>query len=123
MNPAKISTRFAALLLVASQLVVVVTTAFAEPALPSIERLKSSPVLRHLKPNPIAVAPRPPPEQTVAQMYVPEGFRVELIAGEPDLQQPVAFAWDERGRIWVIEAYSYPNKRAAGQGLDKIVIF
>src|SRR4051794_39905473 len=97
--------------------------ALAEEPLPSVERLKTSPVLQHLKPNPQNGPARTAPEQTVAQMYVPEGFRVELVAGEPDLHQPVAFAWDERGRIWVVEAYSYPTKRPAGQGLDKIVIF
>src|SRR5258705_8018175 len=95
----------------------------AEEPLPNVSRLKSSPVLQHLKPNPQAGPARNGPEQTVAQMYVPEGFRVDLVAAEPDLHQPVAFAWDERGRIWVIEAYSYPTKRPAGQGLDKIVIF
>ena len=55
-------------------------------------------------------------------MYVPEGFKVEVIASEPDVQQPVAFAFDERGRIWIAEAYSYPQKRPPGQGLDKIII-
>jgi len=99
------------------------SVAVAEQPLPEVQRLQSSPVLRHLKPNPLAAPPRTAPEQTVAQMYVPPGFRVELVAGEPDLHQPVAFAWDERGRIWVAEAYSYPTKRPDGQGLDKIVIF
>src|SRR5690242_18788167 len=94
-----------------------------EEPLPSVERLKTSPVLRHVKPNPMPVPPKTPAEQTIAQMYLPEGFRAELVVAEPDLQQPVAFAWDERGRIWVAEAYSYPTKRPAGQGLDKIVIF
>src|SRR5262245_41663928 len=91
--------------------------------LPNVERLKTSPVLRHLKPNPMTGPPRTPAEQTVAQMYVPEGFRAELVVAEPDLHQPVAFAFDERGRIWVAEAHSYPQKRPVGQGLDKIVIF
>ncbi len=95
----------------------------AEDPLPSADRLQSSPVLRHLKPNPMPAPAKTGPEETVAQMHVPEGFRVELVAGEPDLQQPVAFAWDERGRIWVAEAYSYPTKRPNGQGLDKLVIF
>ena len=95
----------------------------AEEPLPQIDRLKSSPVLRHLIPNPTFGTPNSDAERTVAQMYVPEGFRVELIAGEPDIQQPVAFAWDERGRIWVVEAYSYPAKRPEGQGLDKVIIF
>jgi len=95
----------------------------AEPPLPQVERLRTSPVLQHLKPNPMPVPPRTPPEQTVAQMYLPEGFRAELVVAEPDLHQPVAFAFDERGCIWAAEAYSYPAKRPAGQGLDKIVIF
>ncbi len=94
----------------------------AENPLPQVERLQTSPVLRHLKQNP---APRgqTPPEQTIAQMYLPEGFRAEVVAAEPDLQQPVAFTFDERGRIWVVEAYSYPQKQPEGKGLDKIVIF
>ncbi|MCI0541649.1 MAG: hypothetical protein L0Z50_41145, partial [Verrucomicrobiales bacterium] len=66
----------------------------AEEPLPSIERLKTSPVLQHLKPNPTASPPRTPAEQTVAQMYLPESFRAELVVAEPDLHQPVAFAFD-----------------------------
>lgn len=95
----------------------------AEDPLPSADRLQSSPVLRHLKPNPMPKAPATGPEQTVAQMHVPEGFRVDLVLAEPDLHQPVAFAWDERGRLWCAEAYSYPTRRPEGQGQDKIVIF
>jgi len=100
-----------------------VVPVLAERPLPEVQRLKTSPVLQHLKPNPILAAPRTDAERTVAQMYVPEGFRADLVVAEPDLQQPVAFAIDERGRLWVAEAYSYPTKRPPGQGLDKIVIF
>ena len=28
-------------------------------------------------------------------------------AGEPDVQQPIAFDFDDEGRIWVAENYSY----------------
>ncbi|HEV8543180.1 MAG TPA: PVC-type heme-binding CxxCH protein [Verrucomicrobiae bacterium] len=95
----------------------------AEEPLPQLERLQSSPVLRHLKRNDLGHAPRTPGEETLAKMYLPEGFRAEVVVEEPDLQQPVAFAFDERGRIWVAEAYSYPQKQPEGKGLDKIVIF
>ncbi|HMJ89608.1 MAG TPA: PVC-type heme-binding CxxCH protein [Candidatus Acidoferrum sp.] len=95
---------------------------FAEDALPQVERLKSSPVLRHLKQNPISGEAKSDAERTIAQIYVPEGFKVEVIAAEPDVRQPIAFAWDERGRIWVAEAFSYPTKRSAGEGLDRIII-
>lgn len=104
-------------------LVCLVRFGFGEEPLPQVERLQSSPMLRHLKPNPVSAPPRTAAEQTVAQMYVPDGFRVELVVAEPDLHQPIAFAWDERGRIWAAEAYSYPMKRPAGQGLDQVVIF
>lgn len=94
----------------------------AEDPLPSAERLSSSPVLRHLRPNPVLNSPKSAAERTVAQMHVPPGFRVDLVAAEPDLHQPIAFAFDERGRIWVAEAYSYPTRRPEGQGQDKLVI-
>ncbi len=42
-------------------------------------------------------------------MIVPEGFQVSLFAGEPDVQQPISFCIDDRGRLWVAEAYNYPQ--------------
>ena len=111
-------------LAVAAALAACATTASrAEDPLPSADRLKSSPVLQHLRPNPMKAAPLTGPERTVSQMHVPEGFRVELALGEPDLHQPVAFAWQDRGRRCVSEASSYPTTRAEGQGLVKLVIF
>src|SRR5262249_55261027 len=70
-----------------------------------------------------ANAPATQAAQTVAQMDVPAGIRVELIACEPQLHQPVAFAWDERGRLWVVQANSYPSKPPEGRRLDRILIF
>jgi len=64
-----------------------------------------------------------PPLLAAREMTVPEGFQVELIAGEPDLHQPIAFCFDDRGRIFVVEAHSYPKRREEGQGLDKILVF
>ena len=88
-------------------------------------RAQTSPVLTHLKPNPArptAVA-NPAAQKVIAGMLLTPGFQAELIAAEPDVRQPVAFAIDERGRLWVAEAHSYPVKRAAGQGRDRVVIF
>ena len=36
--------------------------------------------------------------------------------------EPIGFTIDERGRIWVAEAYNYPLRGAEGEGKDKIVI-
>ena len=40
----------------------------------------------------------------------PPGFKATLFAGEPDVVQPVALAIDDRGRLWVAEAKTYPQK-------------
>lgn len=54
-------------------------------------------------------------------MTLPTGFRVELVASEPALQNPVAMAFDDRGRIYVTESFEYP-RREPGPGRDKIKI-
>jgi putative membrane-bound dehydrogenase-like protein len=51
-----------------------------------------------------------PPEQSIKHMHMPEGFRAELFAAEPDIKKPMAGSWDERGRLWIIESVDYPNK-------------
>jgi putative membrane-bound dehydrogenase-like protein len=77
------------------------------------KRGDESPVLWHLAPNPAKDLP---------EMRVQDGFQVELIAKEPDVKQPIAFCFDERGRMWVAEAFSYPNRQPEGQGKDRITI-
>jgi putative membrane-bound dehydrogenase-like protein len=64
-----------------------------------------------------------PPQKAAEVMTVPEGFTVKLFAGEPDVFQPVAFCLDDRGRVWVAEAYSYPVRRPDKDARDRIVIF
>src|SRR5690606_23385600 len=51
------------------------------------------------------------------------GFSVDLLAHEPDLVQPVAFTFDARGRIWVLEGNTYPQRAPDGEGKDRILIF
>ena len=64
-----------------------------------------------------------PPSEAASKMTVPEGFKVTLFAAEPDVRQPIAFAIDPRGRLWVAENYSYPNWRTKPEGKDRILIF
>lgn len=56
-------------------------------------------------------------------MTVPEGFSVKLFAGEPDVQQPIAMAFDDRGRLWIAEAYNYPRRAKPEDAKDRILIF
>jgi putative membrane-bound dehydrogenase-like protein len=51
------------------------------------------------------------PQESLARIAVPDGFRVTLFAGEPDLRRPIAFDFDDRGRLWVAENYSHPHWR------------
>ena len=72
-----------------------------------------------------APAATPPlaPEETQKKFKVPPGFEVRLFASEPEVVNPVAMTWDERGRLWVIELYEYPKGTPKGQkGRDRIKI-
>ena len=88
-----------------------------EPQLDS--GLKQSPVLMHLGKNPQDSHEK---ATTTNAMYVPNGFKVETIATEPLLRQPIAFTFDAKGRIWVAEAFAYPRRAKEGQGKDRLVI-
>lgn len=48
------------------------------------------------------------PEQELESFSVPEGFRVQLFAAEPDIQKPMNMAFDARGRLWVSGSNDYP---------------
>lgn len=63
------------------------------------------------------------PEAAAKEATAPAGFSVKLFAGEPDVKQPIAFALDDRGRVWVAEGYTYPRRAPEGQGKDRILIF
>lgn len=54
-------------------------------------------------------------------MTLPDGFSSVLIAGEPDIIQPIAYTIDSRGRIWVLENRSYPH--SPGENENQILIF
>jgi putative membrane-bound dehydrogenase-like protein len=52
---------------------------------------------------------------------LPTGFHVVPFAAEPDVCQPIAITTDARGRLWVVENYSYPEWRTTGT--DRVLIF
>ena len=51
--------------------------------------------------------PLMPAEQAARGMTMPPGFRCTVFASEPDVQNPIAMAWDNKGRMWVAENYTY----------------
>ena len=56
-------------------------------------------------------APFLKPAEAVAKMAIPEGFDVSVFASEPDIAEPIAFCFDARGRIWVVENFNYQTRR------------
>jgi putative membrane-bound dehydrogenase-like protein len=72
---------------------------------------------------PLAAADQPlTPAQAPGKMTLPPGFRVQLFAGEPDIMQPIAFTFDDRGRLWVVECLSYPQWTDKPTGTDRVSI-
>ena len=64
------------------------------------------------------------PEESKKFIQIPVGFKLELFASEPDITNPISMAWDEKGRLWVIETVDYPNtvRNEGGSGDDQIKI-
>ena len=63
------------------------------------------------------------PKGSIERTQVPPDMRLELFAAEPDIMKPIAFAWDERGRLWVAETRDYPHGVVEnGEGNDDIKI-
>jgi putative heme-binding domain-containing protein len=69
---------------------------------------------------PIARAQQPPAPKLVAEtgprtpqeersgFHLPEGFVIELVASEPEINKPMNLAFDDRGRLWVTSTVEYP---------------
>ncbi len=62
-------------------------------------------------PTPAAIPPVTPPlspTESLARIQPLPGYRVELVAAEPLVLDPVAIDWDSQGRLWVVEMADYP---------------
>ncbi len=65
------------------------------------------------------------PEEALKKFYMPPGYRVELVASEPLIQDPVMIDWDGDGRMWAVEMPGYmPDINAKGEHepIGKIVV-
>lgn len=71
------------------------------------------------------VAPPMTAQAAVQSLRLPAGFTASVFAAEPDVQNPVAMAWDARGQLWVAENYTYAERSVKfEQGLrDRVLIF
>ena len=62
------------------------------------------------------------PAEEQKKLVVPDGFEVQLVASEPDIQKPMQMAFDAKGRIWVTTSYHYPFPAPKGKSTDKLFI-
>ncbi|QDT36399.1 PVC-type heme-binding CxxCH protein [Stratiformator vulcanicus] len=89
--------RFSPLLLLSPVLALPLLFAAEEPQkLPNTETDLSAPLMSA--------------QDAASGMKVPPGFDVTVFASEPDVQNPIATAFDDRGRLWVAENYTYAEK-------------
>jgi putative membrane-bound dehydrogenase-like protein len=66
--------------------------------------------------EPSPVASPVSPQESLEHLVVDPGLRVELVASEPQIVDPVAMRFDEDGRLWVVQMNDYPTGDAAGKG-------
>jgi putative membrane-bound dehydrogenase-like protein len=62
------------------------------------------------------------PQEALKKFVVPPGFSTDLIATEPQVTQPIAMCFDARGRLWVVEGHTYPERAPEGEGKDRVLI-
>lgn len=71
--------------------------------------------------QPVAPIARPlPPAEALKSFAVPPGYRIELVAAEPLVQDPIMLEWDPAGRLWVIELPGYMRDISAQGELDPV---
>lgn len=63
-------------------------------------------------------------QEAVAAMTIKNGFQVNAWASEPMMTQPMAFCWDDRGRMWIAENKDYESrgKGFSNSGESRILI-
>jgi uncharacterized protein len=101
-----------------------VRSQWSQLKLPELEYTASSWIPNYERRNPPPQLQSPlSPGASMQHIQIPPGFELTLFASEPDVVKPIAMAWDERGRMWVVESVDYPNKIIeGGQGNDRIKI-
>ena len=85
---------------------------------------QSSPVNRQWPPDVQKVSDDSPalsPDEALKTFYMPPGYRLELVAAEPLVQDPIVMDWDFQGRLWVVEMPGFvPDLQAPEPLMDPI---
>jgi putative membrane-bound dehydrogenase-like protein len=60
------------------------------------------------------------PQDALQSFRLPPGFKIELVASEPLISDPVAMDLDEAGNIYVIELHGYPLDTTGSGAIKKL---
>ncbi len=65
-----------------------------------------------------------PPASSLAKISLPAGFKSSLFAAEPMVQNPIAGTFDERGRLWIAENFTYAENpiRVERAMRDRVIV-
>ncbi|QEC66763.1 dehydrogenase [Panacibacter ginsenosidivorans] len=61
------------------------------------------------------------PQDALKTFQLPEGYKIELVAAEPLISDPVAMEVDEQGNMYIVELHGYPLD-TAGSGVIKLLV-
>ena len=54
-------------------------------------------------------------EESLKHFRLSSGLKIELVAAEPEVIDPISIAFDEAGTLWVVEMTDYPNGPRPGE--------
>jgi mono/diheme cytochrome c family protein/glucose/arabinose dehydrogenase len=61
------------------------------------------------------------PAEALKTFYMAPGYRLELVASEPLIQDPIVMDWDPDGRLWAVEMPGFvPNLQTPEPNMDPI---
>lgn len=61
------------------------------------------------------------PHEALETFSIRPGYRLELIAHEPNVMDPIAFDWDASGRLFVVEMRGYSERRDESLGRVRVL--
>jgi glucose/arabinose dehydrogenase/mono/diheme cytochrome c family protein len=83
------------------------------------KKKKSTDNLENWKSIETPAAPSLTPAEAMKKFKIAPGFKLELVASEPVLDNPVAMTWDGDGRLWVVQMPAYMHD-AYGKDEEKM---
>src|SRR4051812_31457921 len=89
-------------------LIVLMVVMWSAEADPAFKLLGAEPPL---DPKDLLRMPPVEPADAINTFQIKEGFKIELAAAEPLVVDPVAMAFDEDGRLFVVEMRDYSERR------------